>query len=130
MAKKLRDAAKERQWREAVKQFERSGLGVRAFCRREKLTESAFYFWRRELDRRDAESTKRSDARRTVGLPNFLPVDVTDSVPQQASIALELTGGSVLRLPGAISAVRLAEIVAAIEATGDRSDRGAAEVGR
>ncbi len=116
MAKKLRDAAKERRWREAVKRFVRSGLGVRAFCRREKLTESAFYFWRRELDRRDAENTKRSGDRGAVGLRDFLPVHVTDPVPQQASIILELAGGRVLRLPEAIAAVRLAEIVVALEA--------------
>ncbi len=136
MANRVRDLAKERWWREAVKRFVRSGLGVRAFCRREGLTESAFYFWRRELDRRDGEELSRDtsprppSARHVAGRPDFLPVRVTDAAASHASIALELAGGRVLRLPEAIPAVRVAEIVAAIEATDDRVDRGAAEVGR
>lgn len=136
MIGKLRDAAKERRWREALKRFALSGLGVRAFCRREGLAESAFYCWRRELARRDGAQLSRGASprspgvRHVVGRPDFLPVRVTDPMPRQATIALELTGGRVLRLPETIAAARLAEIVAAIETTGDRADRGAAEAGR
>ena len=43
MANKRRDAGKERFWREVLKRQAASGLSVRAFCRRESLTESAFY---------------------------------------------------------------------------------------
>ncbi len=118
MAKKIRDAAKGRFWRGAVRRFARSGLGVRAFCRQEKLTESAFYFWRRELARRDGEMPKPSEAsRRGLRLPDFLPVRLTDPPAHGMSITLELLGGCVLRLPEAIAAARLAEIVAALEAT-------------
>lgn len=50
-----RDTGKERQWRGALGEQRQSGLSVRAFCARRGLTESAFYFWRRELVRRDRE---------------------------------------------------------------------------
>jgi transposase-like protein len=121
MAKKMRDGAKERLWREVVKRFARSGLSVRAFCRQENLAESAFYFWRQELPRRDQETQTRAKApRRAPWQPEFLPVRVTDPVVRQASITLELAGGRVLRLPDAISAARLAEIVAALEARAER----------
>lgn len=52
---KPRDKAKERFWRRAIRRRERSGLSVRAFCEQEGLAESAFYFWRREVQKRDAE---------------------------------------------------------------------------
>jgi hypothetical protein len=44
MANKMRNAAKERRWREALKRFARSGLNVRAFCRRERVTEASFTY--------------------------------------------------------------------------------------
>jgi len=117
MATKMRDATKERLWREAVKRFARSGLSVRAFCRQENLLESAFYFWRREIACRDEETQTRAKApRRAPRQPDFLPVCVTETVARPASITLELAGGRVLRLPDAIPAARLAEIVAALEA--------------
>ncbi len=34
-------------WRGKLTEFVASGLSIRAFCRREGLAESAFYFWRR-----------------------------------------------------------------------------------
>jgi hypothetical protein len=49
LANKLRDAAKERFWRDVLKRFAASGSPVRMFCRHEKLAESAFYAWRRKV---------------------------------------------------------------------------------
>jgi hypothetical protein len=144
MAIKMRDVARERRWRGVLQRFTRSGLGVRAFCRREKLAESAFYFWRGEIGRRDDElpnpSRPAANARltatapaphahlaagcpthaRTGPSPSFLPVHVREVKPQGAavpetSITLELAGGRLLRLPEMIPAERLAEIIAALE---------------
>ena len=50
-----RDVAKERFWREVIGEQAGSGQSVRAFCRERRLTESAFYFWRRELKQRKAQ---------------------------------------------------------------------------
>jgi hypothetical protein len=47
---------KEQLWRRWVAKRSRLGLSVREFCEQEGLKESAFYFWRRELARRDAET--------------------------------------------------------------------------
>ncbi len=49
MAKGKRKGQREQQWRGVVARFAASGLSVRAFCRRERLQESASYFWRRTL---------------------------------------------------------------------------------
>ena len=42
-----RDLAKERFWRRALRQWQRSGLSVRAYCAEHDLTEALFYAWRR-----------------------------------------------------------------------------------
>jgi hypothetical protein len=160
MAKRERNLAKERRWREAIEGQASSGHSVRAYCRREGLAESAFYFWRREIARRDVETPppakpwrpavkppnirpvtakSRSSSRRRAKSPKFLPVLVTGAASgsekfaatataharerdalapgvEREGLALELAGGRVLRLPEGIAALRLAEIVLALEA--------------
>lgn len=53
-----RDEGKERFWRETISRQAASGQSVRAYCRVRGLTESAFYFWRRELKKRDGEKRR------------------------------------------------------------------------
>jgi len=50
-----RDRKKERTWRRHVRDQRRSGMSVRVYCREHGLSESGFYWWKRELARRDAE---------------------------------------------------------------------------
>ena len=137
MANDVRDAAKERFWRDALRRFAASGLSVRTFCRRETLCEASFYAWRRTIAERDRlaspparansptaakpESTaKRESTAKPAGTakrPAFLPMVVNDTKRQDGAISIELAGGRVLRLPEMIGAARLAELIAALEAT-------------
>ena len=50
-----RSRRREQRWRRLMREHGESGLTVREFCRRRKVTETAFYYWRRELQRREAE---------------------------------------------------------------------------
>ena len=113
MAKHQRDRAKEVFWRNTFKRQTSSGLSVREFCRRENVTESAFYFWRRTIAERDAElkPPKR---------PVFLPVVVDGDFRRDGAITIELAGGRVLRLPEATPTQRLVELVHALEARAER----------
>ena len=111
MASKHRDPAKEALWRDTFKRFAASGLSVRKFCKRERLTESQFYAWRRTIGERDGESPSA---------PSFLPVVVSDQPTRESLIAIELVGGRVLRLPTSTPAVWLAELVLAVEARSER----------
>lgn len=106
MANKQRDAEKERRWRGLLGRQAKSGLCVRAFCRRERLTESQFYAWRRTIGERDGEAPK---------LPSFVPAVVTDQALSESPIAIELASGHVLKLPASTPAPWLAELVAALE---------------
>lgn len=118
-----RDLVKERFWRDALRRQKTSGLSIREFCARQRLTESAFYFWRSELQRRDpqfrqsripssptlpAKHDRLKPSARTEtanglqstapsGRPKFLPVTVTDLTPA-ASIEVIFPSGFVLRV--------------------------------
>jgi transposase-like protein len=106
MVNTLRNAEKERHWRQVLGRQASSGLSVRAFCQREQLTESAFYAWRRTIGERDGETTLA---------PSFVPMVVTDQGTSESSIAIELSGGHVLRLPASTPAAWVAELVLGLE---------------
>lgn len=109
MAKLQRDAERERRWREVLSRQASSGLSVRDSCRREGVKEASFYAWRRTIGERDGEST-----------PAFLPVAVSDPAKGELSIAIELIGGRVLKLPTTTPAAWLAELLLALEARPER----------
>jgi hypothetical protein len=117
VANNERDAGKERFWRDAIKRQSGSRISVRAFCERERLTESAFYAWRRTIQERDAHAVRAKQQ------PAFLPLVVRESAASRdvhdsyAVIEIALVGNRVLRLPGSIEPRRLAAIVAALDAT-------------
>jgi hypothetical protein len=117
VANNERDAGKEQFWRSAIKRQAGKGMSVREFCRRERLTESAFYAWRRTIQERDGHAL-RGEQR-----PAFLPLVVREPAPfgerqhdSHATIEIALAGNRVLRLPGSIEPQRLAAIVAALDA--------------
>ena len=96
MAAKQRDPIRERSWREAILDWQASGLSIRAYCRQRQLTETAFHYWRRELRRRDAKSGPRP------ATSAFVPVTVIPA----AAIAVEVRcpSGHVVSLPNADAA--------------------------
>lgn len=104
MAKSQRDVAKEAYWRKVLKQFSASGLSVREFCKREQLTESAFYAWRRTIGERDVNAQ-----------PAFVPAVVTKEAASESSIAIELSGGCMLRFSGAHATEQLADLIMALQ---------------
>jgi transposase-like protein len=106
MAKQLRDAAKEAYWREVLGRHASSGLSVREFCERERLTESQFYAWRRTIGERSESGSAN---------PAFVPAVMTKDVSQEPSVALELPGGCVLRFSGSHATEQLADLVVALQ---------------
>jgi hypothetical protein len=54
---KQRNEEAEGYWRAHVRAQGSEGVSVRAYCRRERLGESKFHWWRRELARRGAQGT-------------------------------------------------------------------------
>ena len=69
----VRDRKKESFWQRHSKAQAHSELSVAAYCRRHGLREYGFYWWRRELSRRDAAVPAA-----------FVPVRVTAELPAVA----------------------------------------------
>jgi transposase-like protein len=103
-AAKARDSGLERRWRERMAQFARSGLSIRAFCARHRISEPSFYAWRRELAERDRDAANAA--------PTFVPVTVVPS----AAIEVSLPGGVTVRVPAGSDEVLAVRLVAALAA--------------
>ena len=119
-----RDVTKEHYWREQLAGQPGSGLSVRAYCRRHRLRESAFYFWRKELARRGVS---------TAAVATFVPVhlseDATDAAAAEHAdeaalsasrriggcIEIVLSGGRQVRLLGPVDRQSLADVLAVLE---------------
>ena len=97
----LRDLQRERLWRKTFLAWQFSGQSIRAFCEDHELNESAFYFWRKELRKRDSESQ-----------PAFIPVTVV-STPT-ATIEVRCPSGHVVVVTGSDESM-LRSIFAALE---------------
>ena len=120
MAKGGRDAGREVFWRDAIARQAASALGVRAFCRQEELSESAFHWWRREIVRRGspkrvARRPSTRPLREPAKPPAFLPVVVDGQQQPEAAITIQLSGRRLLRLPASMPVDRLAQVVRALE---------------
>jgi transposase len=90
MEAKQRDRQREQLWRETMTAWQASGLSVRQYCRRHDLAEPSFYYWRRELQQRDARPTARSS-------PAFVPVAVVSAM----TLEVRCPSGHVVTLPAA-----------------------------
>jgi hypothetical protein len=99
----LRDAKKEAMWRRHVRGQARGGLSVRAYCSAHGLQEYSFYWWRRELARREANPPAV-----------FVPVTVAAETPAPASVGemeIVLPGDRRVRVLGSVDKRMLADVL-------------------
>lgn len=109
MANHERDGGRERRWRSVVARFGRCRLSVREFCRREGVPESVFYFWRRTLGERDAESRAKSS------VPAFLPLAIQRVERAVSEMCVDLPDGLTIRCGDATPVERVAALVRALQ---------------
>lgn len=114
-----RDLQKEAAWRRRLGRQAESGQSVRAWCRKHRVTETAFYWWRRELARRDAE----------YGIAAFVPVGVAEEPARdvdsggadqhggEALIEIVLTDGRRVRISGPVNGPMLTAVLEALAMT-------------
>jgi len=124
-----RSVEKEEYWRLVVDEHAASGLSIRKFCQREAVAEASFYFWRKELTRRD------TDALAGHPQPAMVPVEVVEPSPvtrdrkakaqtqgdrdaqsllQPSVVEVTVPGGFILRAPATIHADHVSVWLAAI----------------
>ncbi len=108
--KNQRSRSKERFWRRMMRLWRRSGLSIRAFCTQQQLSEPSFYFWRKALAHRDAQTSP------------FVPVhigpdDKPATLPDPSSPGLELVlgPGRVLRIGPGFDEPTLRRLLALLE---------------
>ena len=80
-------------WQMVIDTYKESGLSVAAFCKKESISEAAYYYWRKKLVGADPKSNRKTP-------PAFIEV----ALPQSSVTVLELvlSSGNTLRInPGA-----------------------------
>ena len=108
-----RDRRREAEWRRIMREHVRSGLSIREFCRKSKLRETAFHYWRRELKRRQTEQEQRN---RPSTQAAFVPVRVAEELrPESAHIEIVLSGGRRVHVTAPVDRLALAEVLAVLE---------------
>ena len=93
-------------WRDAVEQWEGSGLSIARYCRREGLALSTFTLWKRRL---------ASDGR-----SSLIPVEVVIDDQGMSNVPFEvvLRSGHVVRVPPGFDDASLSRLVAILETGG------------
>ncbi len=112
---KERDLAKERYWRRHVTRWRRSGLGVRAYCAAEELSEPSFYAWRRLLSERQRSRSAASAGAARAAVSPFVPVRLVEEATATAPLEVVLRGGRVVRVAAGFAVQTLRDVVAALE---------------
>jgi transposase-like protein len=108
MARGPFDKSKERFWRRMLRQWQRSGLSVRAFCRSHDLAEPSFSFWRSTLAQR-----ARQPAAPAAAALLFAPVRLVGDVA--APLEVVCRSGQVVRVGAAFDPALPRAVVAALE---------------
>jgi hypothetical protein len=121
-----RDWQKEAKWRRWLRAQRESGLSVRAWCRRHGQRESAFYWWRTQVARREAEAARFAPVRviadaacdgaahsRLVGDNLLTPTALETSAGR---IEIFLPGGCRVDIVGRIERPMLADVLALLTA--------------
>lgn len=113
-----RSKEKERQWRKTLAEQRRSGESVRGFCRERGLQETSFYWWRRQIERRDREAevprSKALPAEASVLAP-VVVMGERDELTRSVAIEIEFRGGTVVRVLGNTTGEQLGMVLGVLE---------------
>jgi transposase len=105
-----RDMERRRFWQRNIREAARSGMSVREFCRRRRLKESQFYWWRSNL------GTRSERRRKPLPSPaaSFALVSEGEGM-SDAGIELVLGDGRRLRIRQGVDEETLRSVLAALE---------------
>src|SRR5260221_8431820 len=111
----MRDRNKERGWRRHMQAWRRDGDTIGGYCRRERLSEASFHFWRAELRRRDQERAAAMSRRRPAPSRRlFVPVVVQPAVAA-TPIEVVAVNGRVIRVSAGFDAAAFRQVLAVVE---------------
>jgi hypothetical protein len=103
----------ERRWARILNEWKGSGQNARDFCRHRRLSESTFWFWKREIP--DRERRRRRHGAGQSGGVRFLPVRVIQKLPSATALEVAL-GSRVIRIAGDFEPGLLRKLMSVLEA--------------
>jgi len=106
--------AAEKAWIPILAQWKKSGLGVREFCRKRRLRESAFWFWKKELPDRERRRLEKRQPKPGGPALRILPVRVVRTPTSRVPLEI-LIGDRTLRIPGDFDAGILRKVLGVLE---------------
>jgi len=118
-----RDPKKEAFWRQTIRGQRRSGMSIRAWCRRHALREASFYWWRTRLAQADAQTSVLVPVRVTADSSVADAFDLPAVHGAQGRIEIVLPFRRCVRLIGPVDRQALTDVLAVLAAT----DTAAAE---
>jgi predicted DNA-binding transcriptional regulator AlpA len=88
MSKKQKSDTGQRQfWEMVFETFENSDLSIRKFCKKEGLSEWAFYNWRRKLNKSQKDNSTKAISDKS-DKPSFVEVSLPDNKPAVVELVL------------------------------------------
>ncbi len=107
-------SAKEKKWTKILADWKRSDQTAAAYCRERHLSESMFWFWKREIPRRHCPPG-RSKRSGSAGI-RLVPVRVVREVaPKSLPIELVLGSAGTVRLAAGFDPAALRELISFFE---------------
>lgn len=106
--------AAEKSWVPILADWKKSGLGPREFCRRHRLRESAFWYWKQEIPERECRRQERRQAGSPKPALRILPVRVVKDPVSRVPLEI-LSGCHTIRIPGDFDPAILRKVLGALE---------------
>ena len=123
MSNSNRTFERESYWRGVLKQYSESGLSIRAFCQKNRISEGSFFSWRKRIQSRDADTAAVAVSDSSPNVAKLLSVDIIDPADSSkaqdsfASVALleiATPNGFTLRVPRTMDPKQLGELLSVI----------------
>ncbi len=117
-----RDPNREACWRSTIEKQLQSGLTVREFCKQEKLIETSFHYWKREITKRDRQQNGQpkkkpvsKQKKKPVSKPAFIPIPLEPVLPLQPQIEIAYASGTTVRITAGCDEKTLSTILEAMK---------------
>ena len=94
MSRGLGDSERAGEWRERLARWSASGLSVRAFCAQQGVAEASFYYWKRALRLRDAETPSAAARSSAAARETAVGATVAGATVAGATVAGATVAGS------------------------------------
>ena len=95
-------------WQMVMATRKESGLSVAAFCKKEGISEAAFYYWRKKLTVANSKQNKRGSRSSSTFIEVAMPKD------NPVSLELILSSGHTLRIGSRVDTKTLSSVLSVL----------------